>query len=38
MSNLFVQFMRLIPSAPLLVGEVVATYTGGALVVLQGGG
>lgn len=38
MSNLYVQFMRLIPTAPLLVGEVAATYTGGALVVLQGGG
>lgn len=38
MANLYAEFRRLIPVAPLQVGEVVATYTGGATVALQGGG
>lgn len=38
MSNLFVQFMRLLPNAPLQVGVVDSLFTGGAVVVLQGGG
>lgn len=38
MSNLFVELIRLLPSAPLLVGTVDSTFTGGAVVVLQGGG
>ena len=38
MANLYTVFKKLIPNAPLLVGEVVATYAGGATVTLQGGG
>ena len=38
MANLYTVFKKLIPNAPLLVGEVVAVYTGGAAVTLQGGG
>ena len=38
MANLYTVFKKLIPNAPLLVGEVAATYTGGATVTLQGGG
>lgn len=38
MSNLFVQFKRLLPSTPRLVGVVDSLFTGGAVVVLQGGG
>lgn len=38
MANLYTVFKKLIPNAPLLVGEVVAVYTGGATVTLQGGG
>ena len=38
MANLYAEFRRLIPNAPLQVGEVVATFTGGATVALQGGG
>ena len=38
MANLFVEFRRLIPNAPLLVGTVAAVFTGGATVTLQGGG
>lgn len=38
MSNLYAQFKKLIPTAPLLVGTVASVYTGGATVTLQGGG
>lgn len=38
MSNLYAQFKKLLPNAPLLVGTVAATYTGGATITLQGGG
>lgn len=38
MSNLYVEFLRLLPSAPLLVGVVDAVFSGGAVVLLQGGG
>ncbi|MBL7091582.1 hypothetical protein [Acidovorax sp.] len=38
MANLYAEFRRLIPDAPLLVGVVVATFAGGVTVALQGGG
>lgn len=38
MANLYAEFRRLIPNAPLLVGTVVATFAGGVTVALQGGG
>lgn len=38
MANLYAEFRRLIPDAPLLVGTVVATFAGGVTVALQGGG
>lgn len=38
MANLYAEFKKLIPTAPLLVGTVADAYTGGATVTLQGGG
>jgi len=38
MANLYAEFRRLIPDAPLLVGTVVAAFAGGVTVALQGGG
>lgn len=38
MANLYAEFRRLIPDAPLLVGTVVATFVGGSTVALLGGG
>jgi hypothetical protein len=38
MSNLYVEFKRLIPDEPLQVGTVTQTYAGGASVTLEGGG
>nr|WP_295941169.1 hypothetical protein [uncultured Acidovorax sp.] len=38
MANLYAEFRRLIPNAPLQVGTVVATFAGGVTVALQGGG
>lgn len=36
-TNLFAQFRRLVPSAPLLVGEVISSGSGGSVVELPGG-
>lgn len=38
MPNLYTEFMRLIPTAPLLVGVVDSLFSGGAVVTLHGGG
>jgi len=38
MANLYAEFRRLIPNAPLQVGTVVAVFAGCATVALQGGG
>ena len=38
MANLYAEFRRLIPNAPLQVGTVLDVYAGGVTVALQGGG